>query len=95
MERYKSRKELKAEVKEVLRGRWKEAILLSAIPIILTIIGVAITLLSYSFIQQRIGLFSDIGTNINRYESSYTEDFGLPSLEPYLRLLLLVFHILF
>jgi uncharacterized membrane protein len=75
LERYKSRKELKAEVKEVLRGRWKEAILLSAIPIILTIIGVAITLLSYSFIQQRIGLFSDIGTNINRYESSYTEDF--------------------
>ena len=63
------------EVKELLHGRWKEAILLNAIPIISTIIGVAITLLSYSFIQQRIGLFSDIGANINSYESSSTGNF--------------------
>ena len=65
------------EAKELLRGRWKEAILLNAIPVILTVIGVAITLVSFSFIQQKIGLFSDsdIGANINSYESSSTEDF--------------------
>lgn len=74
MERYKSRKELKTEAKELLRGNWKEAILLNAIPVILTIIGVVITLISFFIIQQRTDTFYDIGINYNNYETSYTED---------------------
>ncbi len=44
MGRYKSRAELKSETKYLLKGRWKDAILLNAVPTILTIIVMAISL---------------------------------------------------
>ncbi|SEL24290.1 Uncharacterized membrane protein [Carnobacterium iners] len=44
MGRYKNRRELKAEAKELLSGRWKDAILLNMIPVLLTIIVMAISL---------------------------------------------------
>ncbi|WP_414839569.1 DUF975 family protein [Carnobacterium sp. TMP28] len=44
MGRYKNRRELKEEAKELLSGRWKDAILLNLIPALLTIIVMVISL---------------------------------------------------
>ncbi|WP_034553034.1 DUF975 family protein [Carnobacterium funditum] len=56
MRRYKSRVELKAEAKELLSGRWKDAILLNVVPTLLFIIVMAISLSVLAVLWREIGL---------------------------------------
>ncbi|MGB6179495.1 DUF975 family protein [Carnobacterium sp.] len=76
MGKYKNRAELKNEAKELLRGRWKEAILLNMIPVLLTIIGMAIALGVVALFQLRTGFFSEIGM---KYDPSSAENTGSTS----------------
>lgn len=73
MERYKSRAELKSETKALLKGRWKEAVLLNAVPTILTIIVMAIS------IGVLAVLFKDLMANPDMYNTTSSEGSGSTS----------------
>lgn len=70
MGRYKNRQELKLEAKELLSGRWKEAILLNAIPALLTITVMAISF-SVLFV-----LFGELMTNPDSYNTAPADSSG-------------------
>lgn len=68
MQNYKTRKELKYDTKALLKGRWKDAILLNIIP---TIISILITLLFAALVIALVN-YSDAGSNywVNNYMMS-------------------------
>ena len=73
MGRYKSRAELKSETKYLLKGRWKDAILLNAVPTILTIIVMAISLGVLAV------LFKDLMVNPDVYDTAPSGSSGSTS----------------
>jgi uncharacterized membrane protein len=68
--RYKNRRELKLEAKELLSGRWKEAILLNAIPALLTITVMAISA------SVLFALFGELMTNPDSYNTAPADSSG-------------------
>lgn len=66
----KSRRELKEEAKNLLRGRWKEAILLNLVPVLIEIGVTVIALLGLFLFEQRTGMVSNMTTNAQNYDSS-------------------------
>lgn len=74
MGRYKNRRELKLEAKELLSGRWKEAILLNAIPAILTVIVMAVSL------SVLVVLFGELITNPDSYSATPPDNSGSTTL---------------
>ncbi|MER2227816.1 MAG: DUF975 family protein [Carnobacterium sp.] len=70
MQNYKTRKELKYDTKALLKGRWKDAILLNIIP---TIISVLITLVFAALVVALVN-YSDAGSNYWVNDSMMSDD---------------------
>ena len=70
MQNYKTRKELKYDTKALLKGRWKDAILLNIIP---TIISVLITLVFAALVIALVN-YSDAGSNNWVTDSMMSDD---------------------
>ncbi|MER2174332.1 MAG: DUF975 family protein [Carnobacterium sp.] len=70
MQNYKTRKELKYDTKALLKGRWKDAILLNIIP---TIISILITLLFAALVIALVN-YSDVGSNYWANNSMMSDD---------------------
>lgn len=74
LENYTSRAELKTRAKNLLRGRWKDAILLNIAPTLLTIAILIVAISAIALLNQQLS-FSTSG-NMNNYDVSYSENFS-------------------
>ncbi len=74
LENYKRRAELKQEVKDLFRGRWKDAVLLNLVPTILTVIvGIIGIIAVIGIMNQPMDVSSSYPPN---YDSSYSDNTG-------------------
>lgn len=74
LENYKRRAELKQEVKDLFRGRWKDAVLLNLVPTILLII---VSIIGIIAVIGAMNLSMDVSAGYpQNYDSSYSDNTG-------------------
>lgn len=72
---YISRAELKSRAKDLLRGRWKDAILLNVVPTVLTIILMILAVVTITLVRQETGISTGGGIDSGNYGVSSSNDF--------------------
>ncbi|AYW46162.1 DUF975 family protein [Tetragenococcus koreensis] len=66
----KSNAEIRAEARKMLKGRWKESVLMNLVPVLITIVIAAIILIpAILFLGQNVQIMNDSGTYYTNYST--------------------------